>query len=84
MSFTVEMWGIKDYNIFWHFEKYGVDMKNKKDIKKAFVSTLPVLAGYLALGFGFGVLLSTKGYDGKWALFMMLKYRNASCIIGSL
>ena len=47
-------------------------MKHKKDIKKAFVSTLPVLAGYLALGFGFGVLLSTKGYDGKWALFMSI------------
>lgn len=54
------------------FKKNGVDMKNKKDIKKAFVSTLPVLAGYLALGFGFGVLLSTKGYDGKWALFMSI------------
>ena len=45
-------------------------MKNKKDVKKAFVASIPVLAGYLALGFGFGVLLSTKGFGGIWALFM--------------
>lgn len=47
-------------------------MKNKNDVKKAFVASLPVLAGYLALGFGFGVLLSTKGYGGIWALFMSI------------
>ena len=45
-------------------------MTRKKDAKKAFVATLPVLAGYLALGFGFGVLLSTKGFGSIWALFM--------------
>ncbi len=47
-------------------------MKYKKDARKAFVATLPVLAGYLALGFGFGVLLSTKGYGGTWAFFMSI------------
>ncbi|MDO4748883.1 MAG: AzlC family ABC transporter permease [Eubacteriales bacterium] len=45
-------------------------MTRKNDAKKAFVATLPVLAGYLALGFGFGVLLSTKGFGAIWALFM--------------
>lgn len=45
-------------------------MKYKNDLKKAFVNTIPVLAGYLALGFGFGVLLSTKGFSALWALFM--------------
>lgn len=45
-------------------------MKYKNDLKKAFVATIPVLAGYLALGFGFGVLLSTKGFSALWALFM--------------
>ena len=45
-------------------------MKHKNDIKKAFHSTIPVLAGYLALGFGFGVLLSTEGFSALWALFM--------------
>lgn len=47
-------------------------MKYKKDAKKAFVATLPVLAGYLALGFGFGVLLSTQGFSSIWALFMSI------------
>ncbi len=30
--------------------------------KKAFLATLPVMAGYLVLGIGFGILLSSKGY----------------------
>ena len=47
-------------------------MKYKNDFKKAFVATIPVLAGYLALGFGFGVLLSTEGYGAIWALFMSI------------
>lgn len=47
-------------------------MKYKNDVKKAFVATLPVFAGYIALGFGFGVLLSTQGYGAIWALFMSI------------
>lgn len=39
-------------------------------LKKAFVSTLPVLAGYIVLGIGFGILLSAKGYGALWAFFM--------------
>ncbi|MBE6825013.1 MAG: branched-chain amino acid transporter AzlC [Ruminococcaceae bacterium] len=45
-------------------------MKYKNDVKKAFSATVPVLMGYLALGFGFGVLLSTEGFSALWALFM--------------
>jgi len=30
--------------------------------KRALLATLPVLAGYLGLGFGFGVILRTRGY----------------------
>ncbi len=45
-------------------------MKYKNDVKKAFSATVPVLMGYLALGFGFGVLLSTEGFSAWWALFM--------------
>lgn len=33
-----------------------------KTIRRALVSTLPVFAGYLGLGFGFGVILRTRGY----------------------
>ena len=41
-----------------------------KTAKYAFVRTLPVMAGYLVLGLGFGVLLQTKGYGLGWALAM--------------
>lgn len=47
-------------------------MKYKNDVRKAFVNSIPVLCGYLALGFGFGVLLSTEGFSAWWALFMSI------------
>ena len=43
---------------------------DKKAIKAAFISTIPVMSGYLVLGIGFGVLLKTKGYGVLWALAM--------------
>ena len=43
---------------------------NKKTIKTAFIKSLPVMAGYIVLGTGFGVLLSAKGYSPWWALLM--------------
>lgn len=42
----------------------------KQTLKKAFKDSLPILAGYLALGIGFGVLLHSKGYSFWWALLM--------------
>lgn len=42
----------------------------KKTLKKAFKDSLPILAGYLALGIGFGVLLHSKGYSFWWAILM--------------
>lgn len=42
----------------------------KQTLKKAFKDSLPILAGYLALGIGFGVLLHSKGYSFLWALLM--------------
>ena len=42
----------------------------KRTFKRAFKDSLPVLAGYLALGIGFGVLLQSKGYSFLWALLM--------------
>ena len=38
----------------------------------ALKDTLPVLAGYLFLGTGFGILLSENGYGIGWAFFMSL------------
>ena len=39
-------------------------------IKYAWKRSLPVMAGYLVLGFGFGILLEAKGYGAGWALLM--------------
>lgn len=39
-------------------------------IKYALKCSLPVMAGYLVLGMGFGILLETKGYGIGWALAM--------------
>lgn len=41
-----------------------------KTAKYAFACSLPVLAGYLVLGLGFGVLLASKGYGVGWAFAM--------------
>lgn len=42
----------------------------KDTFKAAFPKTLPVMAGYLVLGFGFGLLLQSKGYNFIWAFMM--------------
>lgn len=43
-----------------------------KTAKYAFAQSLPVMAGYLVLGLGFGVLLESKGYGVGWAFVMSL------------
>ena len=40
--------------------------------KKAFKDTLPVMAGYLVLGIGFGIIMTTSGYSPMWSLIMSL------------
>jgi len=44
-------------------------MKNQV-IKQAFKTSIPVMAGYLVLGMGFGLLLHDAGYGVGWAFFM--------------
>ena len=44
----------------------------KKTMKKAFISTLPVMTGYLVLGFGFGIILKANGYGAEFAFVMSL------------
>lgn len=44
----------------------------KNTIKKAFLSTIPVLTGYLVLGFGFGIILKANGYGILLAFVMSL------------
>ena len=43
---------------------------NQKTIRAAFQASLPVMAGYLVLGMGFGVLLAGRGYSWFWAFLM--------------
>ena len=45
---------------------------NSRLLKTVFVKTLPVMAGYIVLGLGFGVLLEKNGYGIWWALAMSL------------
>lgn len=45
-------------------------MGKLKTFKYAFVRSLPIMAGYIVLGLGFGVLLQSKGYGVGWALAM--------------
>ncbi len=40
--------------------------------KRAFISTAPVFAGYLVLGMGSGIVLSSAGYGVVWAVFMSI------------
>lgn len=44
----------------------------KNVIKLAFIKSLPVLAGYLALGIGFGILLEKNGFGVLWAFIMSI------------
>lgn len=43
---------------------------DKATAKYAFIASLPVFAGYVVLGIGFGLLLYDKGYGVLWALAM--------------
>ena len=45
---------------------------NRKVAKQALVKTIPVMAGYMVLGIGFGILLRDAGYGVLWALAMSL------------
>lgn len=42
----------------------------KNTIKSAFIATIPVLTGYLVLGFGFGIILKSAGYGILLAFVM--------------
>ena len=44
----------------------------KMVIKNAFIKSLPVMAGYIVLGIGFGILLKKAGYGLFWSFLMSL------------
>lgn len=43
-----------------------------KRLRAAFGDTLPVMAGYVFLGFGFGILMQQSGFGVVWAVAMSL------------
>ena len=43
-----------------------------KIVKKAVKATLPVMAGYLVLGAGFGIVMKANGYGIWWTVSMSL------------
>ncbi len=44
----------------------------RNTVRQALKKSIPVMAGYIFLGFGFGVLLHNAGYGPLWALAMSL------------
>ena len=43
---------------------------NNQTIKQAFYTSIPVMAGYVVLGTGFGILMRNAGYGVLWAASM--------------
>ena len=41
-------------------------------LKKSFKSSIPVMAGYLVLGSGFGILMVSGGFKSLWAILMSI------------
>ena len=42
----------------------------RNTLRKAFLDTLPVMTGYVFLGFGFGIVMHQSGYGFLWAVAM--------------
>lgn len=56
---------------------------DRKTLRRAFQDSLPVMAGYVVIGIGYGVLLSAKGYSPWWALLMCVAiYAGSSQFVG--
>ncbi len=49
---------------------FGERESETETVRKAFLKSLPVMAGYVVLGTGFGILLRRAGYGPLWAFAM--------------
>ena len=45
---------------------------NTQTIRQAFYKSIPVLAGYVVIGMGFGILMRNAGYGAAWAAAMSI------------
>ncbi len=43
-----------------------------RTVRQAFITSVPVMAGYIVLGIGFGILMRNAGYGVVWAASMSL------------
>ena len=53
-------------------EKTNPPVRWGRMLKGAFPATVPVMTGFLVLGFAYGVLMDTKGYGPLWSTLMSL------------
>ena len=58
--------------IFGNLTQESVKTMRTSLVKTAFVRSLPVMAGYIVLGIGFGILLGEAGFGPMWALLFSL------------
>ena len=58
--------------IFGDLTRESVKTMRTSLVKTAFVKSLPVMAGYIVLGIGFGILLGEAGLGPMWALLFSL------------
>lgn len=65
------------------FPQKQVKTVEKSLVKAAFVKSLPVMAGYIVLGIGFGILLGEIGLGPLWALlFSLLVFAGSMQFVG--
>ena len=57
----------------------GTKSSFSRALKAAFPATVPVMTGYLCLGFAYGVLMADAGYGVGWALLL-----SVICYAGSM
>ncbi len=56
---------------------------NTSLVRAAFLKSLPVMAGYIVLGIGFGILLGEAGFGPLWALlFSLAVYAGSMQFVG--
>ncbi|MBR0387533.1 MAG: AzlC family ABC transporter permease, partial [Clostridia bacterium] len=53
-----------------HFR--SIQVKKQNVLLRSFQTSLPVMAGYVVLGMGFGMVLRVKGFGLPWAFAMSL------------
>lgn len=61
----------KCYNLkYFVIVRGGFIIKFNKNFRRAFITTLPIMAGFIFLGIGFGIILLSKGYGVFWSFLM--------------